>query len=67
MATRRPRLFHLCTAMIGCDGSQYVKTPGAPYCSVCREAVAKRNRNKPLKGEHYMEYALARKKETLNG
>jgi hypothetical protein len=54
--------------MIACDGGQYIKTPGAEQCSFCRDEVARRNRKpKPLKGERYMEYALAHGKETLDG
>lgn len=68
MARPRPKLFRLCAAMIGCDGGQYIKTPGAEYCSLCRAEVEKRNRKpKPLKGERYMEYALAHGKESNDG
>ena len=68
MAQRRPKMFRLCAAMIGCDGSQYVKPQGAEYCYLCRAEVERRNKKtKPLKGERYMEYALAHGKEKNNG
>lgn len=67
MASSRPRS-PLCAAMIGCDGSQYIKVAGAPYCYLCKAEVERRaEKQKNLKGEHYMEYALARKKETFHG
>lgn len=68
MPKKRPKIYPICKAMIGCDGDQYVKTPGAEYCYLCRAEVERRNRKpKSLRGEHYMEYALATKRESLDG
>lgn len=67
MARKRFNLYPICTAMIGCEGDQYIKTPGGEYCARCREALERRNRKKKLRGEHYMEYALATKRESLDG
>lgn len=67
MARKRFNLYPICTAMIGCEGDEYVKTPGSTHCHRCRAELERRNKQKKLRGEHYMEYALATKRESMDG
>jgi hypothetical protein len=63
---KRPQM-PLCEALIGCDGLEYIRVKDEPYCGKCKAEIARRTKQKKLRGEHYMEYALATKRESMDG
>ena len=49
-----------CQQQVSCDGV-YIR-PDRPMCSKCEATLAKRNSNKPLKGEHHLNYEATRER-----